>query len=187
MTERAIHKRLSDICAKAIIKAFNEYQAKFKVITRRAKTRFENQDWHGMKADADERLDLYKKVVDQIVVEIRRLLNNRINDKEIWMSIKTTYPALSSKLDIWELAETFFNSVTRQIFATVGVDPQIEFVDTCTRTQPFQIPPPPYRTYAGTLSTQRLIEIILGDYEHQMAYENMQRDAELVSENWGAT
>jgi len=27
-----------------------------------------------------------------------------------------------------------------------------------------------------------LIEIILGDYEHQMAYENMQRDAELVSE-----
>jgi len=47
MTERAIHKRLTNICAKAIIKAFNEYQAKFKVITRRAKTRFENQDWHG--------------------------------------------------------------------------------------------------------------------------------------------
>ena len=182
MTERAIHKRLTNICAEAIVKAFNEYQTKFKVITHRAKTRFKNQDWHGMKADADERLDLYKKVVDQIVVEIRRLLNNRINDKEIWMSIKTTYPALSSKLDIWELAETFFNSVTRRIFATVGVDPQIEFVDTCTRTQPFQIPIPPYRTYAGTLSTQSLIEIILGDYEHQMAYEDMQRDAELVSE-----
>ena len=135
-----------------------------------------------MKADADERLDLYKKVVDQIVVEIKRLLNNRVDDKEIWMSIKTTYSGLSSKLDIWELAETFFNSVTRQIFATVGVDPQIEFVDTCTRSQPFQIPTPPYRTYAGTLSTQSLIEIILGDYEHQMAYEDMQRDAEMVSE-----
>ena len=92
---------------------------------------------------ANERLDLYKKVVDQIVVEIRRLLNNRINDKEIWMSIKTTYPGLTSKLDIWELAETFFNSVTRRIFATVGVDPQIEFVDTCTRTQSFQIPTSP--------------------------------------------
>jgi isocitrate dehydrogenase kinase/phosphatase len=98
------------------------------------------------------------------------------------MSIKTTYSGLSSKLDIWELAETFFNSVTRRIFATVGVDPQIEFVDTCTRTQPVQISPPPYRTYAGTLSTQSLIENILGDFEHQMAYENIQRDAELVSE-----
>jgi len=109
-------------------------------------------------------------------------LNNRINDKEIWMSIKTTYSGLSSKLDIWELAETFFNSVTRRIFATVGVDPQIEFVDTCTRTHLFQIPTLPYRTYAGNQSTQSLIETILRDYEHQMAYENIQRDAELVSE-----
>lgn len=182
MTEKTIHKRLTNICAEAIIKAFNEYQAKFKVITQRAKTRFENQDWHGMKTDSDERLDLYKKVVNQIVVEINRLLNNRINDKEIWMSIKTTYSGLSSKLDIWELAETFFNSVTRRIFATVGVDPQIEFVDTCTRTHLFQIPTLPYRTYAGNQSTQSLIETILRDYEHQMAYENIQRDAELVSE-----
>ena len=182
MTQRAIHNQLTNICAEAIIKAFNEYQAKFKVITRRAKMRFENRDWHGMKTDADERLDLYKKVVDQIVVEIKRLLNNRINDKEIWMSIKTTYSGLSNKLDIWELAETFFNSVTRRIFATVGVDPQIEFVDTCTRIQPLRIPIPPYRTYAETLSTQSLIETILDDYEHQMAYEDMQRDAKLVSE-----
>jgi len=182
MTQKANHKRLTSTCAEAIIKAFNEYQAKFKVITQRAKTRFENQDWHGMKTDSDERLDLYKKVVNQIVVEIERLLNNRINDKEIWMGIKTAYSGLSSKLDIWELAETFFNSVTRRIFATVGVDPQIEFVDTCTRTHLFRIPTPPYRTYAGNLSTQSLIETILRDHEHQTAYENMQRDAELVSE-----
>jgi len=182
MTQKDNHKQLTNICAEAIIKAFNEYQAKFKVITQRAKTRFENRDWHGMKADADERLDLYKKVVNQIVVEIRQLLNNRINDKEIWMSIKTTYSGLSSKLDIWELAETFFNSVTRRIFATVGVDPQIEFVDTCTRTHLFQIPTLPYRTYAGNQSTQTLIEAILCDYGHQTAYENIQRDAELVSE-----
>ena len=182
MTEKVNHKPLADICAKAIIEAFNEYQAKFKVITRRAKIRFEKQDWHGMKADSDERLDLYKNIVNQIVAEIRRLLKNRINDKEIWMSIKTCYFGLSSKLDIWELAETFFNSVTRRIFTTVGVDPQIEFVDTCTRTQSLQIPDLPYRTYAGTRSIQSLIEIILDDYAHQTAYEDMQRDAELASE-----
>ena len=28
-----------------------------------------------------------------------------------------------------ELAETFFNSVTRRLFVTVGVDERIEFVD----------------------------------------------------------
>ena len=182
MTQKDNHKQLTNICAEAIIKTFNEYQAKFKVITQRAKTRFENQDWHGMKTDADERLDLYKKVVDQIVAQIRRLLNNRINDKEIWMSIKGTYSGLCSKIDIWELAETFFNSVTRRIFATVGVDPQIEFVDTCTRTHLFHLPTPPYRTYAGNQPTQSLIEIVLRDYEHQTEYENIQRDAGSVSE-----
>jgi isocitrate dehydrogenase kinase/phosphatase len=144
--------------------------------------RFENRDWHGMRADSDERLDLYKKIVDQIVVEIIYLLNDRINDKEIWINIKTEYFGLSSKIDIWELAETFFNSITRKIFATVGVDPQIEFVDTCTRTQPLQISTPPYRTYSGIQSTQNLIEIILDDFKHQTAYEDMQRDAQLASE-----
>ncbi len=182
MTQRGNHNQLANICAKAIIKAFNEYQSKFKVITRRAKTRFENQDWHGMKTDSDERLDLYKKMVDQIVAELIYLLNDRINDKEIWINIKTEYFGLSSKIEIWELAETFFNSVTRKIFATVGVDPQVEFVDTCTRTQPLQISTPPYRTYSGTQSTQNLIEIILGDYKHQTAYEDIQRDAQLASE-----
>lgn len=182
MTERAIHKRLIDVCAKAIIKAFNEYQDMFKLITRRAKTRFENRDWHGMRADADERLDLYKKVVDQIAVELKQLLNNRVNDVEIWIKIKDTYFGISRTLDIWELAETFFNSVTRRIFTTVGVDPQIEFVDTCTRTQSFQIPTLPYRTYTGTQSIQSLLETILSDFEHQTAYEDMQRDAKLASD-----
>jgi isocitrate dehydrogenase kinase/phosphatase len=182
MSKRPIHKQLTDNCANAIIRAFNEYQAEFRVMTRRAKMRFENKDWHGMKSDADERLDLYKKVVDRIVVDIRRMLNHQISDKEIWMSIKNTYSGLSGKSDIWELAETFFNSITRRIFDTVGVDPKIEFVDTCTRTHPFQIPPPPYRTYPGTLSTQSLIEMILGDCKHQRPYGNIHRDTKLASE-----
>ena len=135
-----------------------------------------------MKADADERLDLYEKVISQIVDKIRSLLNNRINDKGTWVNIKTVYSALSGELEVWELAETFFNSVTRKIFATVGVDPQIEFVDTCTRKQPPRVSRLPYLTYAGTRSTSMLMEAILWDYKHQVAYENMQRDARLAAE-----
>ena len=174
--------RLADICAEDILKAFVECQAKFKIITLRAKACFENRDWHGMKADADERLDLYEKVISQIVDKIRSLLNNRINDKGTWVNIKTVYSALSGELEVWELAETFFNSVTRKIFATVGVDPQIEFVDTCTRKQPPRVSRLPYLTYAGTRSTSMLMEAILWDYKHQVAYENMQRDARLAAE-----
>ena len=172
----------ADLCAEDILKAFVECQAKFKIITLRAKACFENRDWHGMKADADERLDLYEKVISQIVDKIRSLFNNRINDKGTWVNIKTVYSALSGELEVWELAETFFNSVTRKIFATVGVDPQIEFVDTCTRKQPPRVSRLPYLTYAGTRSTSMLMEAILWDYKHQVAYENMQRDARLAAE-----
>ncbi len=182
MTEKTIHRRQANLCAKTILKAFDEYQDKFKMITRRAKTRFEDQDWHGMKADADERLDLYKEMVDQIVAKIRRLLSNRVNDKEIWISIKAAYSGLSGDLEVWDLAETFFNSVTRRIFVTVGMDPQIEFVDTCTRSRPLQLGQPLYHTYTGAQSIPILMEIILGDYEHQAAYEDIQRDAKLVAE-----
>ena len=159
MKEKTIHRQQDHLCAKTILAAFDEYQTQFKIITRRAKTRFENQDWHGMKADADERLDLYKETVNQVVDEIRQLLSDRVNHKEIWIRIKAAYSGLSSGLEVWDLAETFFNSVTRRIFVTVGVDHQIEFVDTCTRTPPLQLSQPPYHTYTGVHSIPDLIEI----------------------------
>jgi len=135
-----------------------------------------------MKSDADERLDLYKAVVDEIVAKVERMLGSRVNDESVWINIKSAYLTLSNELDVWELAETFFNSITRKIFATVGVNPQIEFVDTCTRTQPSQMTRVPYRTYAGKRPTPILIEAILCGYKHQVIYEDMQRDARLAAE-----
>ncbi len=136
MTPEPTHSRQARRCAQAILKAFNEYQRKFKMITQRAKVRFEYQDWQGMKVDAAERLDLYREQVSLIAVEIKELLGESVNDKKIWTNTKVIYSDLNSGYDVWELAETFFNSVSRRIFTTVGVDPQIEFVDTCSRTQP---------------------------------------------------
>lgn len=182
MTEKTTYKRSIKRCAKAILKAFDDYSTKFEIITRRAETRFENQDWVGMKADSNERLDLYKAVLGQVVLDIRRIFNDRVNDKEIWTSAKVIYSKLSSGLDDWEQAETFFNSVTRQIFTTVGVNPQIEFVDTCSRIKPIRVTQPLYRTYAGDQTIQVLMETILGTFEDQVAYEDMKRDAQLAAE-----
>jgi isocitrate dehydrogenase kinase/phosphatase len=182
MNERFFHKPSAEQCARAILRAFEKFQTKFRIITQRARERFLNQDWHGMKADADERLDLYKAEVDEIIAEVRRLSGSRVNDESIWIDIKSVYSALSNALDVWELAETFFNSVTRKIFATVGVDPKIEFVDTCTRTQPPRVSRLPYRTYAGDRPTPILMETILRVFQHQTAYEDMQRDARLAAE-----
>ena len=172
---------LSELAAKAIRHAFDLYQTQYDSITQRAKARFENRDWSGIQADAGERLDLYKKVVDETVIEINRVLGGRVNDTELWMGAKVVYAELVAKVDLWELAETFFNSITRRVFATVGVNPQIEFVDTCSRTQPIQISQPVYRSYSIPQTTAALIETILSDYNFAVAYEDLRRDAQLVA------
>src|SRR5437867_9182172 len=106
-----------------------------------------------MQADAAARLDLYADVIARIVAEIRGMLGERVGDKLVWASMKAVYSGLIEPRDDWELAETFFNSVTRRIFATVGVDQQIEFVDTdfdAPPTQPTQPILCAYRSRSGT-------------------------------------
>jgi len=172
---------LSELAAKAIRQAFDLYQTQYDSITQRAKARFELRDWPGIQADAGERLDLYKEVVDGTVVQINRVLGGKVNDPELWMRAKVVYAELVAKVDLWELAETFFNSITRRVFATVGVNPQIEFIDTCSRAQPVQISQPVYRSYTSPQATGALIETILRDYNFAVAYEDLRRDAQLVA------
>lgn len=116
--------------ANLIYDAFTTYRALFKEITRRAQSRFKNRDWEGMRQDSADRLDLYTKVIDQVEERIRRLLADGIQSKTLWTNMKSAYSKLIVRNGDWEIAETFFNSVSRRIFTTVGVDPKIEFVNT---------------------------------------------------------
>lgn len=172
--------RLANLTANAVYQAFNAYQQQFSTITHRAKTRFEQQDWHGMQGDVAERLDLYPHVVHEIVAEIREVLAERIEQKLMWASMKAVYSGLIAERDDWELAETFFNSVTRRVFTTVGVDPDIEFVDTDFDTPPTQVQPVSVK-YGRSESTTALIIQILTDYAFAIPYEDAQRDAILIT------
>lgn len=181
MTQRLTDSRLANIGATTILSAFDEYQRQFRIITRRAKARFESRDWHGMQSDSTERLDLYKKIVDQMMNNLRELLGERVDDKLIWAGIKAAYSGMISERDDWELAETFFNSATRRIFTTVGVNPQIEFVDTDFETPPTPTREPVYRTYQGFNSVQSMIKTILTDYQFRLPYQDIQRDIKFVT------
>jgi isocitrate dehydrogenase kinase/phosphatase len=183
MSQTQTTDSLANRTAHTINQAFGVYQKRYTAITQLAVTRFAQRDWHGMQADARERLDLYKQVVDETVAQVNELLGKRDTDTEIWAETKVVYGALVATMSLWELAETFFNSITRKIFATVGVNPQIEFVDTCSRIQPLQIVKPMYRTFERAESTAALIARILTDYEFDVGYEDLQRDAQAVAEH----
>jgi isocitrate dehydrogenase kinase/phosphatase len=100
----------------------------------------------------------------------------------VWASIKAVYSGLIAESGDWEIAETFFNSITRRIFATVGVDPHIEFVDTDFETPPTQAYQPIYQVYDRATSTATLIATMLSDYQPDAAYEDLAGDVRRVAD-----
>jgi len=166
--------------ATAIATAFESYRSGFSAITRRARDRFRRQDWHGEVADAVLRLDLYGHVVDSLEEQVRSSLEGRTTDEALWGAARSEYSSLVAHRDDRELAETFFNSVTRRIFITVGVDQQIEFVDS-----DFAEPPPASsegvtKTYREA-TTPGLIEAILRDPWFDAPYRDLRGDAALAA------
>lgn len=182
MSQHLSDSRLANLGAIAIRDAFAAYQGEFKAITRRARPRFEARDWQGMAADAVARLDVRNKIIARILAEIRELLGERVDDHGVWVGIKAVYSGLIADRDDWEIAETFYNSVTRRIFATVGVDSNIEFVDTDFDKPPTQARHPAFVSYPPSDSLPALIERILADYSFGVPYENPARDAARVAE-----
>jgi isocitrate dehydrogenase kinase/phosphatase len=122
--------RLAALCAEIAEQAFLNYQARFNLITRQARDRFLARDRKSSHDDARARLHLYGGVLDELTHRIRQLMGRRLNDRSIWAATKAVYSSLIARSPAWEIAETFFNSLTRRVFATDGVDQAIEFVDT---------------------------------------------------------
>lgn len=122
--------RLAVLCAEAARDAFTEYERHFDEITQRARDRFLKREWRGSFDDARERLRLYSLILSSLTNRVRELMAERLNDRSIWIATKAAYSALIAQSPRWEIAESFFNSLTRRIFATEGVSQAIEFVDT---------------------------------------------------------
>ncbi len=115
-------------CAHAIAQAFADYNAEFRAVTRRAPHRFEQRDWRGSQKDAVERIELYDRFVNMTVAQVRLRLGPRALDRVLWQNIRRRFPSLIDALPDREFVKTFFSSITRRLFGTVGVAPELEFV-----------------------------------------------------------
>jgi isocitrate dehydrogenase kinase/phosphatase len=164
--------------AASLERSFDRFQYEFRRVTRRALTRFEDRDWAGMQQDATDRLDVYSGRVGASVTELRRLVGARLEDRSLWSAMREAYSALIAQRDDWELAETYFNSVTRRVFTTVGVDPAVEFV-----SSDFDFPPTGqarevYHRYGRADTTAELVEAILTDFRFGVLYRDIRGDAQ---------
>src|SRR5881398_2325938 len=148
--------RLAALCAETVRRAFLEYEERFRAITLRARERFLARDWQGSYADAAERLRLYARQMETLTEQFKKIMGTRLSERSVWTGMKAVYSSLIAQSPKREIAESFFNSLTRRIFATEGVDQAIEFVDTDFDEAP-TTPLDNRRTYSGALIHELLI------------------------------
>ncbi len=168
-------------CAEAIFAAFERYDKAFKEITRRSQYRFEQRDWHGVQCDAKERLDLYERMINEIADETCTILSDKPQDEEIWKQMKNYYANLIEGRIDFEVAETFYNSVTHRILTLNGVNPDTEYMRSRYEAPLPQSGAPIYRTYYPHGTTAQVVENILRDCQFRVDFADLALDAKLAA------
>jgi isocitrate dehydrogenase kinase/phosphatase len=167
--------------ARFILFSFEIYLSEFFRVTRRAKRRFELRDWRGRHRDASVRLNLYGQMLERVTRNLKGYMCTSFQDRTTWAGIKVSYLGLIERRYDQGIVKTFFNSVTRRVFSTVGLDREIEYFD----LEPTPAPDPPCesicRRYAENRPTREIVTQILNDHGFEVEFEDIERDSELVA------
>jgi isocitrate dehydrogenase kinase/phosphatase len=167
--------RLAGECARTIRGGFADYNADFRDITRRARRVFEERDWQAGRADAVERIDLYEKHVRAMIDTLGRTLGKRIRDHALWRAIKAEFAEQIRDYVDLEFTKTYFSSITRRIFDTVGIDPEVEFValdyrpmESIRREPPLNV----YELYPGRTARDVFLQV-LDEYSYRVGWQDL--------------
>ncbi|MCH7789703.1 MAG: bifunctional isocitrate dehydrogenase kinase/phosphatase [Acidobacteria bacterium] len=178
---------VADEIAETIYSAFVDYHGNFHSLTRRSAGHFDRREWMLAQVDANERLGLHRDIVELAVRRTNETLESLDSAarKEMWQQARWIYAEMIDGRSDVELAETFFNSVTRRVFTTIGVDNDLEF----RWFGPTALPRGEgralvYRTYSPDGGVQEWIQRILEDYDATMdtTFVDLEADAKRTAE-----
>jgi len=160
-------------CSRQIVDAFARYNAEFRAITRRAPQRFDARDWKGSQRDAVERIELYDHYVNQTIAALRLALGVQAADRSLWQELRAEFAAQITTLPDPEFTKTFFSSISRRLFGTVGVASDIEFVATDLDPLANIHAGVGTNTYVNHGSLALLIEDLLGDVRFRSSWRDL--------------
>ncbi len=169
-------RELASAIASTIANDFSEYNSEFRRITQRARSRFENRDWKGSQRDSVERIELYDIAVSRTTTEIKLRLGHLCNNKPLWVLTKSSFAEIVENYHDFEFCKTFFSSITRKLFETIGVDQDVEFTAIEFDINPRPSEPMPSKSYTLGESQQDLFREILTDFAFTAPYENIGDD-----------
>src|SRR5690606_27099763 len=113
--------------AALVLDAFEDYDARFGDLTRRARRRFIRRDWRGAQADALARIELQEDFLPEALGRFEALVGERMRSRPFWAAVRGTYEALTEGRSDAAMARTLFNSMSRRFFLTEGVAQALEF------------------------------------------------------------
>ncbi len=172
--------------ALAIAAGFSRYNKEFRRITCRARQRFEKREWQALQDDSVARIDLYEQSLQACATETTHLLGDHQRDPAIWAEIKSEFKRIIRQFPDSEFYKTFYSSLTRRTFATIGVNPNIEFIALDVRPTTHFAGKVQRNTYRNRGSLQFLLDELLSDYRFVAPYRNIERTVDYLNAEIGA-
>ncbi|AKS41832.1 bifunctional isocitrate dehydrogenase kinase/phosphatase [Wenzhouxiangella marina] len=166
-----------------IVTGFEDYNASFGDIARRGRRRFEAGDRQGMRRDVVERMALYDQGIDELIGRLDVLLASRLFSRSVWKHLRAAYERrIRDRLD-QELYKTWFNTISRRLFKTRGVDPKIEFMAPDIDPTDRITHPVSRHVYAVSGRPAATFERILRDHPFSIDYGDVRGDARKLAEH----
>ena len=165
-----------------ILEAYLKYHHQFKRITKRAKIRFEQRDWHGIQADARYRMTLYRESVGDTTEKLLAFLGGRRLDQEIWIEMKEMFLNEITNFNTRNIAETYYNSIFRHSHRGLSVDPGLMFVHATGTYREFKSAIPIYHTLYLVEPIDVTIQQLFNYFRFDAPFEDLQRDIKMITE-----
>ena len=168
--------------ADTVYAGYVQFIARFQNLTRRAAVNFTSRSWAAQDADALKRLAAHTDAVLRTVDEIYPHLRSIPDRRGAWRKARTSYRRRITQRSDLELAETFFNSVTRRIFTTIGVDNDVELRWFGASTLPRGMGRSEmFQTWTRTQDSAAMVHSILGSFDFQVPWSDLDGDARRVA------
>jgi isocitrate dehydrogenase kinase/phosphatase len=170
------------LAADLIAREFDAYHHRFRALTRRAKQRFEQRDWRGIRRNTVERLNLHGRSIADCFDLLRSELGPRLEQKELWVALKQSYAHTLLGRDDFELSQTFFNSLVRRVFPHAGVDPSIDYADDDFPLPYRGLEMASARTYAVREVEETVVQKVLENTGFTVSFHDLELDVRTATE-----
>ena len=167
-----------------VAESFDTYRSEFLDVTRRAKENFALQEFSQHQINSQIRLLLHRQSVNSCVEKISILVKEKSEDekRQIWVAARHLFAQAIAWRSDSELAETFFNSVTRRLFTMVGFDDDLEFRWFGGIALPIVDPGQgEVLTFRLRTTTNKLVEAVLTAFDLGINWVDIEKDSQNIA------